>query len=450
MTEVKKVKRETSDNNEISDKPTNQAKIALALLGGTLIISILLAAFSGTLVNWGDKGGSNVFIRVSLGLALGYILVRSYFGFAGSVNRAMRGNSLKLMRAIMFAFGITSILIGVMYMANMTNIIGSPETHWWDNAISPGLAIGAILFGFGMALASACASGGLTDGAWNPTKMFIVVGSFGLGVFIGFPFQNGADWIGGTGDGTLYNFLNTGKKFNFNSDIIKNNHVTGALVGISITIALCLVVIGITKLFDFILKTKEVNSFDEADFSKEWTRKELKETHKSVYAKMVERPFTLIEGAIAMSVVFVVMVLLTHDAWGVSTPYGLWVGQILSTLHITSPEQLATYTGMSPMAFSMPLTSNAVGMQNIGIFIGGTIAALSMNKYSPTFRISLKEGILWTIGGIIMGIGTRLSNGCNVGSLYSPIAFGSASGWVFFIFMVVGAIGGNILFKKVK
>ena len=224
------------------------------------------------------------------------------------------------------------------------------------------------------------------------------------------------------------------------------------MVGISVTIVLCLIVIGITKVFDLILakKNKVVGSFDDADYSKEWTRKELKETHTSIYSKMVERPLTLIEGAIALSVVFVIMVLLTHDAWGVSTPYGLWIGQLLTTFNIVSPEKLALFTGMPMGAFTASFTDVGNGVQDVAIFIGGTIAALSMNKYSPTFKVSFKEIVLWTIGGIIMGVGTRLSNGCNVGSLYSPIAFGSASGWVFLIFMVLGAIFGNIIFKRVK
>lgn len=49
-----------------------------------------------------------------------------------------------------------------------------------------------------------------------------------------------------------------------------------------------------------------------------------------------------------------------------------------------------------------------------------------------------------------MGFGTRMSNGCNVGALYTPIANFSLSGWIFFIFIVVGGIMGNMVAKKVK
>ena len=48
-----------------------------------------------------------------------------------------------------------------------------------------------------------------------------------------------------------------------------------------------------------------------------------------------------------------------------------------------------------------------------------------------------------------MGFGTRLSNGCNVGALYTPIANFSLSGWIFLVFLVLGEIFGNIIYKKI-
>jgi hypothetical protein len=49
---------------------------------------------------------------------------------------------------------------------------------------------------------------------------------------------------------------------------------------------------------------------------------------------------------------------------------------------------------------------------------------------------------------ITMGLGTRFANGCNVGTLYTPIANFSLSGWIFLIFMVIGGIIGNNAVKK--
>ncbi len=47
-----------------------------------------------------------------------------------------------------------------------------------------------------------------------------------------------------------------------------------------------------------------------------------------------------------------------------------------------------------------------------------------------------------------MGYGTRLSNGCNVGALYTPIAEFSLSGWIYLIFIVIGGFLGNIFVQR--
>ena len=65
-------------------------------------------------------------------------------------------------------------------------------------------------------------------------------------------------------------------------------------------------------------------------------------------------------------------------------------------------------------------------------------------------RITPKQGFFYAIGGLLMGVGTRLANGCNVGALYTPIANFSLSGWVFFAFLVTGGVLGNTVAKKLK
>ncbi|MGO3801066.1 MAG: YeeE/YedE thiosulfate transporter family protein [Fusobacterium sp.] len=64
--------------------------------------------------------------------------------------------------------------------------------------------------------------------------------------------------------------------------------------------------------------------------------------------------------------------------------------------------------------------------------------------------MSKKDAFLFALGGISMGFGTRLANGCNVGALYTPIANFSLSGWIFFIFLVIGGILGNKISRIIK
>ena len=69
-------------------------------------------------------------------------------------------------------------------------------------------------------------------------------------------------------------------------------------------------------------------------------------------------------------------------------------------------------------------------------------------KFLAGLKISTKGILLYAVGGFIMGFGTRLSNGCNVGALYTPIAQFSLSGWFYLIVVAAGGFTGNWLLKK--
>ena len=43
------------------------------------------------------------------------------------------------------------------------------------------------------------------------------------------------------------------------------------------------------------------------------------------------------------------------------------------------------------------------------------------------------------LGGIAMGYGARLSNGCNIGAYFSAIAAGNLSGWAWMVLALAGS-----------
>lgn len=93
-----------------------------------------------------------------------------------------------------------------------------------------------------------------------------------------------------------------------------------------------------------------------------------------------------------------------------------------------------------------------MNVQNVCIIIGALVASLTMGKFTSQFREGLKitgkEIPVYIIGGLLMGVGTRLANGCNVGALYTSIANLSLSGWIYFVFLFSGGILGNIIKKR--
>ncbi|KRK79222.1 YeeE YedE family protein [Companilactobacillus nodensis DSM 19682 = JCM 14932 = NBRC 107160] len=131
------------------------------------------------------------YVRLLIGLAMGYILSRSYTGFAGSVNRAYNTGSTKLMRTLMFMFLITAIA-NVAFLFSAKNIT---DYDLWINPINLGLLLGGLLFGFGMSFSSCCATGTLTDLVTDLPRAGITLIFFCVGVFLGFPVQSTQSWV---------------------------------------------------------------------------------------------------------------------------------------------------------------------------------------------------------------------------------------------------------------
>ncbi len=364
--------------------------------------------------------------RIFLGLALGYVLVRGSFGFAGSVNRAYKYNSLALMRALMNMFMITAGLSAILFL--ITDIA---SYDLWINQINLGLILGGLLFGIGMAFASCCASGVMTDEVVSPTKLVVVTLGFGLGILLGFPLQTSATWIT---DGAQIAFFN-----------ISDNILVGLTFAVVVTIALAMLVKFITRK----VEAKWETEGKVACCASEVIEGEYENTTEKILAK----PFTLNQTAVIISVIFVVMLAVTKSGWGASTPYGFWVGKLLMVFGVDAAT-LGEFTGKGADFFNFGLFSgqgpSSVGIQNMFIFVGGCIAALTMNKFSPSFKLPIKQVVILLVAGLVMGFGTRLANGCNVGALYTPIANFSLSGWIFLIPMVVGGVLGNMISKKIN
>lgn len=387
---------------------------------------------------------SDMLFRLTIGLALGYSLMRAYTGFAGSVNRAFRCGSTKLMRTMMFMFFITCVLTTAFLLK------GNPTQYKLEiNPINIGLLVGGILFGFGMALSSCCATGVLTDLVVGFPRAFVTLIFFGCGVFLGFPIQHTASWVKKSWAST-----DVGRKLAggvFLPDLFKWDGFHGYLGSLLLTALFCGIVVFLAYRYE--KKRKDNNTYREndtealQDHQPQFDSKNYKLFSESTFDRIFAKPWTLKQGAIALSILFAVLMGVTKGGWSASTPYGVWFGKVLMIFGV-SPQAIAGFTKMAPDMYIQPFFQNAVSVQDFGIIVGTLIYLLGAGSFLKTFKeglhLTFRESLIFALGGFAMGIGTRMSNGCNVGALYTPIAQFSLSGWVFFAVLVVGGILGNL------
>jgi len=381
-----------------------------------------------------------LFFRLIVGLGLGYALSRAYTGFAGSVNRAYTTGSTKLLRTLMFMFFI-STLVTTAFLLNT-----DPTTFGlWINPINLGLIAGAILFGFGMSFSACCASGVLTDLVTALPRAFVTLIFFGMGVFLGFPIQRNSEFV----TTTWFNSA-TFERGIFLPDLFKWDGLNGFLGALVLTAIFCGIVVFLSFKYERYRKQNKTYAghFVEAqqDQPSTFDTKDYSLFSSETYHRLFVRPWTLKQGAVVITLIFALLMGVTKSGWGASTPYGFWFGKVLMLFGF-SAESLATFTSGAPEHYSAPFFSHPVNTQNVGIMLGTIFFLLTANKFKQTFmsemHLSKRELLLFALGGLAMGFGTRLANGCNVGALYTPIAQFSLSGWIFLIFMVVGGIVGN-------
>lgn len=381
-----------------------------------------------------------LFFRMIIGLGLGYALTRSFFGFAGSVNRSCRAGSTQLMKMLMVMFFCTAAM-NVCFMA----LQDPTQYKLWVNQINLGLALGGILFGFGMALSSCCASGVLTDIVTGLPRAGITLLFFGLGVFLGFPVQGTASWVKDTLISTK-----TFPKGVFLPDLFKWDGFEGYLGALLLTAVFAVLVIFLADLYEKKRRAKGTYTGVDTEILQERVVKG-EEKYDTLFERLFVKPWTLGQGAAVISGLFMLLMGVTKSGWGASTPYGFWFGRLLRLFGVPA-DSLAAFTHKPVGMFTDPFFENGMNVQNVCIILGTLIALLMMGDFVKTFKAGLKitwkESLIFALGGFTMGFGTRLSNGCNVGALYTPIANLSLSGWIFFVFLVGGGILGNFLHKK--
>lgn len=413
------------------------------IIGFIAIVLILVLAKS-------QLASDMLFFRLVIGMGLGYVLSRSYTGFAGSVNRAYKTGSTKLMRTLMFMFFISSIVTAALLFKGDITTFGL-----WINPINLGLILGGLLFGFGMSFASCCASGVLTDLVTALPRALISLIFFAMGVFIAFPIQNTASIVTDSWFTTA-----TGENFSkgvFLPDFFQWDGMGGYLGAVILTGVFALIVVAIAYKYE--QKRKNENTFTGVSVEKmqeeivPFDSKDYELLSEATYNRMFVKPWTLVQGAVGITLLFALLMGVTGSGWGASTPYGLWFGKFLMLFGV-SADSLASYGQMAPDGFIQPFFENGVSVQNFGIVLGTIIFLLTAGQFVQTFvselKISFKDVLLFAMGGLAMGVGTRLANGCNVGALYTPIANFSLSGWIFLIVMVVGGWAGNMLGKKIN
>ncbi|MEW6031726.1 MAG: YeeE/YedE thiosulfate transporter family protein [Bacillota bacterium] len=174
---------------------------------------------------------------------------------------------------------------------------------------------------------------------------------------------------------------------------------------------------------------------------------QLKEQLALFWKAVLKDPFPYWLGGILLGFLNVVHFMNMKSPWGITsyfTHWGAWIAQKFGA----APEAWVYYAGNAKQLQELEggFLRNGGSWLDLGIVAGAFVAALLASQFRIKKIRSWKQAMGGIAGGLLMGYGARIAFGCNIGAFFSGIGSMSLHGWVYAVFIFVGAyIGSKIL-----
>ncbi|MDW7668457.1 MAG: YeeE/YedE thiosulfate transporter family protein [Bacillota bacterium] len=166
------------------------------------------------------------------------------------------------------------------------------------------------------------------------------------------------------------------------------------------------------------------------------------------YNNFFKKSYPYFVGAILLSAFQIINFAVTGSAWGVSGVLANWGAWIFEAFGGSVENWHYFKVSHFNLDSSQNFFNSPESMRNIGIIFGALISTLAASEFKFKKVKNRKQVLGAVIGGLFMGYGARIAFGCNIGALYSGISSLSLSGWIYGIFMFLGAITGTKILMK--
>jgi uncharacterized membrane protein YedE/YeeE len=352
--------------------------------------------------------GPDTAALLGIGTALGVVLYHAAFGFSGSWRALLvqgKGAGLRA-QMLMLAVAVGAFLP----LLEMGSLFG----QGMGGAIAPlgvSVVVGAFLFGAGMQVGGACASGTLfTTGGGSPrmlvTLLFFLVGSL-LGS-LHLPW-----WL----DQPRLPAMSLQESFGLGPAIAASWAVFGAIALVSVWVE--------RRVHGTLVRPG-------APPRRGWRR-------------LLRGPWPLVAGGLALAGLNIATLVVSGHPWSVSFGYTLWGAKIGQALGLDVASWPFWTWAYPKAALAGSVFAEDTSVMNFGILAGALLAAGLAGRFAPLRRIPWQLVLASAVGGTLMGYGARLAFGCNIGALFSGIASGSLHGWLWLICAFTGNCVGVYL-----
>ena len=345
----------------------------------------------------------------ALGLALGFTLFHSRFGFTSGWRQLAAVGQGAAVRAHMLMLATATILFSVL-LAGGFSLAGTPKPS--VAAVGIPLLVGAFLFGIGMQVGGSCASGTLFAVGSGQTAVVLTLFGFIVGSVLAaltFTF-----WTVTVPAGTPISLAET---FGY----------PGAL-GLSLLVMATIVAI------TYVVARRRTPPPVERPPSARGI------------ARVLRGSWPMWVGAIVLAVLNAGVLFVSGGAWGVTSAFGLWGGKVLSGLGVDVASWAYFQVPANAKALQGSVFADRISVLDFGVIVGALVASALGGAFVLHKRVPWKLALGSVLGGIAMGYGARLAGGCNIGAYFSGIASFSLHGWIW----GVVALGGTFVGLRLR
>lgn len=345
--------------------------------------------------------GSRQVLLLVVGAALGLTLYHAAFGFTSAWRVFINDRRGAGLRAQMVMLAVAVVLFFPALAAG--TLFGQPVVGLVA-PIGVSVVVGAFIFGIGMQLGGGCASGTLFTVGGGNARMLVTLLFFICGSLIA---THHVDWWF-----SLPSFPAT--------SIVKSFGVVPALL---VSLAVFALIAAVTVHLE-----KRRHGALEAPVA----------SQQPGLRRFLRGPWPLVWGAIGLALLNYATLALAGRPWGITSAFALWGAKAVTALGVDVSSWGVWQIPGNAKALAAPVWQDVTSVMNVGIILGALMAAGLAGRFAPSLKIPARSLLAAVIGGLLLGYGSRMAYGCNIGAYFSGIASGSLHGWAWLVAAFIG------------
>jgi len=323
------------------------------------------------------------------GLLLGVALYHASFGFASAYRRMFVARDMRGVHAQLFLLALTTALFAPVLAAG--SVWGQGVGGAWA-PVGVSVAAGAFMFGIGMQIAGGCGSGTLYTAGGGSVRMVLVLlaacaGSFAASLHMG--------W---------WQSLPTHEAI-----------VLADELGWRTALALQLALMGgLAWLLQGLARPVAPRVA----------------AARPGWRGLLSGPWPLMAAAVVIALGNLATLLVAGHPWSITWGFTLWGAKAAQAMGWQATSSGFWQGGFQSGALAGSVLEDTTSLMDIAIMLGALCAASLAGRFAPTWRLPWRSLLAALLGGVLLGYGSRIAYGCNIGAFLSGVASGSLHGWL--------------------